>query len=689
MQLHQRKNNFSEKLRYWISEKIAPKISVPNFVHRHSYNKLGLADMQGNIEEMFKAFRSLTFACIDKRAKEVAKAGNSGKFVPYIKKNNGELKQLDRLHPLVLLLENPNPYYSLYNFWYITQTNKDISGNAYWWVARDQLDIPRELWLIPSNLVQLVHGNLMNGEPLIKEYIINWGQGNRTTVAEKDIIHLKLPDPHDPYSYGASLLMKAATEIDIDYYVSEHQREFFKNDAIPSAIILFKNNLSKDARKAFEENWQEKYRMKPGKIGYLEGEATLETLQGKKELDFINSIDPIRKKIQAVFGVPDSKLMLEENITARATLETLDYNFLKETIDTELESYDGQLTKDLAKLFDENIIIKHDSVIQKDIMREAELDSKRLTSGIVSINEIRERNGLIPIKGGNEPLVSYSLVPLSTISTTARITEETPKHFELKSYDEKQKEYFWKEFEIERIKEEHRIERKLIPFFNEIKNNILSGDKKFASDKKDVLSAEDFLFNIVDWMKDLGLILNTETTRAIENGFNLFKKRYEVSGIVFSPKMEEVQEGVANIVGKTESIMGTLHKELEEQLNEGIRLNETTAQLSERVKKFFDNTNDYRSQRIARTTSTFAINKGQQIGAIKSKVFDKKIWLTQRDARVRDSHFEIDGEEIKLKEKFLVIDSNTGHSGKLDIPGDPTAPKEFTINCRCSVLYII
>ena len=403
-----------------IAKAIAPagsrfEIFRPNY---GTSSRAGLLDRQGNSTEMLRAFKSLVFACVNVRAKEVANAGRLGKFRVVQEVEPDTYRDIALTHPLCRLMRKPNPYFTRWYLWYLTITHLDLTGNSYWWVAKDKLGVPRELWPIPPHLVKIVPGDPRKGEGIILSYIINWGAGQSVEIAAGDIIHLRHPDPMNPYYYGSSLVMRAATEVDIDDFIGRHQREFFKNDAMPAAVVEFPTIMHKDVRRAFEVQWQEKFNMKPGRVGYLEGGAKITTLITQKELDYLQSRGINHKIIQAVFGVPDSKLMSGEAVLARATAETLDYNFHKETIDPLLTMIDEQLTNDLAhEKFDPSLVIKHDSTVPRDLRLQAELDEKELAMGKVSINEVRERDGYKPLKGGEEPLVQSGLKPLSQVTT--------------------------------------------------------------------------------------------------------------------------------------------------------------------------------------------------------------------------------------------------------------------------------
>lgn len=88
---------------------------------------------------------------------------------------------------------------------------------------------------------------------------------------------------------------------------------------------------------------------------------------------------------------------------------------------------------------------------------------------------------------------------------------------------------------------------------------------------------------------------------------------------------------------------------------------------------------------FARTAMTGAQNAGrverlhdtQQMG-----IRVKKKWLAAHDARVRDTHAYLDGQERDVDEDFTVGDMHIAY------PGDPTAPPELVYNCRCTMIYV-
>lgn len=86
---------------------------------------------------------------------------------------------------------------------------------------------------------------------------------------------------------------------------------------------------------------------------------------------------------------------------------------------------------------------------------------------------------------------------------------------------------------------------------------------------------------------------------------------------------------------------------------------------------------------LAENEANTSLNYGQYVDALK-KGYKKKIWISERDNRVRVTHREVDGVEIPIDRPFLVGDS------LMKFPKDTSmgASSEEIIACRCTVKYL-
>ena len=85
----------------------------------------------------------------------------------------------------------------------------------------------------------------------------------------------------------------------------------------------------------------------------------------------------------------------------------------------------------------------------------------------------------------------------------------------------------------------------------------------------------------------------------------------------------------------------------------------------------------------AENSANDVFNYNEYRDAVKSGKTKKK-WITEGDKRVRESHREVDGQEIPIKEFFTV------GGVRMRFPKDMeyafNVPRE-TVNCRCTIKY--
>lgn len=87
-----------------------------------------------------------------------------------------------------------------------------------------------------------------------------------------------------------------------------------------------------------------------------------------------------------------------------------------------------------------------------------------------------------------------------------------------------------------------------------------------------------------------------------------------------------------------------------------------------------------RSQEIAEQEAQTAINGGVFLAAVKSNAGSKQ-WVSRKDANVRSAHRELHGDTVAVGDSFKV----DGMS--IRFPGDPIAPANLTLGCRCKLRF--
>lgn len=121
-------------------------------------------------------------------------------------------------------------------------------------------------------------------------------------------------------------------------------------------------------------------------------------------------------------------------------------------------------------------------------------------------------------------------------------------------------------------------------------------------------------------------------------------------------------------------------KKLNRSITQGIIQGESLDKIANRLSDKLASTNASKMKTFARTAMTGAQNSGRQMQLENAKNLGielMKEWMATLDAHTRDSHKDLDGEQVEVDKEF---------SNGLMYPGDPGGPPAETYNCRCTMV---
>ena len=104
--------------------------------------------------------------------------------------------------------------------------------------------------------------------------------------------------------------------------------------------------------------------------------------------------------------------------------------------------------------------------------------------------------------------------------------------------------------------------------------------------------------------------------------------------------------------------------------------------LAKRIDKTLGGQSLRRAKVIARTESLKATSWARERAAKATGKTLEKEWVSMRDDRVREAHNILDNQRVPMDSFYMY----NGH--KLDFPGDPKAPADLVINCRCTEAFL-
>ncbi len=126
------------------------------------------------------------------------------------------------------------------------------------------------------------------------------------------------------------------------------------------------------------------------------------------------------------------------------------------------------------------------------------------------------------------------------------------------------------------------------------------------------------------------------------------------------------------------------------EITDAVNAGATNEQVAERVDRILEYSGSERWPNRARVIAQTEVTRAYGAGTLaagfeQSRVTGRmlrKRWDTEHDRRVRESHREVDGQVRDIAMPFYV------DGFPMMFPGDPIAPPESVINCRCDLVIL-
>lgn len=242
----------------------------------------------------------------------------------------------------------------------------------------------------------------------------------------------------------------------------------------------------------------------------------------------------------------------------------------------------------------------------------------------------------------------------------------------------------WKQFDDAAISAEDKAVRSLKKFFQGQQKRVIDNISDFLS--KSVAKADIKIGEIMDFSEENKILLETLDPiwlQASFNGFEVANTAFEF-GLTWDVVRDEWLVFVDEFgLEEAELINGATRDELQKIVNDGIAAGDSNLNIRDAITDKYSQYKSTRSIVIARTETHMATVGGTfttyQVAGI-----EQKEWLTTIDGREREWHQTMDGQIKPINEPFI-----SGNNNELMFPGDPNAPADEVIQCRCALLPIV
>ena len=357
------------------------------------------------------------YACVKRKADDLAK------LPVVVERQTSQGNWLaDAQHPFNNVLAKPNRWLTAFEFWRYMAAGVDLRGNSIAVIKRGWNGAPEEL--IPLNWDRV--SILLSPSGLLFYNVshpqIGWG----VTFAADDVLHFRGLTLDGGY-LGVTPISVAQDVIGLSIATQQHGAVLFRQGAQMTGVLKHPAKLSKEAADRIAESWQGVYGgvQNSHKTAVLEEGMTFEKLtMTNEDSQFLETRAFQVVEICRMFGVPPHKIY-DLSKASFNTLEQQNQAYVDDTL-MPLATNVEHGTNDKVFFEDERgrwrIRFSFDQLLRGDQTARSTYYGGALNNGWLSVNEVRAREGLAPVEGGDTYRVPVNTQPIGAQADPGKTT---------------------------------------------------------------------------------------------------------------------------------------------------------------------------------------------------------------------------------------------------------------------------
>lgn len=250
-------------------------------------------------------------------------------------------------HAALDMWNKPNPFMSGQFFREASMQHLLLTGLSYW-VVSSVGTIPTFMWP--------VRPDRMTPVPDPKKFLSGWVYtgpgGEQVPLRVNEVVWVRQPSPLNAYT-GMGAVEPLMADIEGASYISQWNRNFFRNSAQPGGYVSFPERLSDEQFEELSERWAEQHQgvQRAHQVAFLEMGATWTPAgYSMEDMQFIDLRRDSRDMIYEGFGTSKGLLGVVDDVN-RANIQGSEYIFAKYRVRTQLERLRDAANSQFLPLF--------------------------------------------------------------------------------------------------------------------------------------------------------------------------------------------------------------------------------------------------------------------------------------------------------------------------------------------------
>ena len=361
---------------------------------------------------------ALTYSAVYAAVRVIAEAVSSLPLNLH-ERNPGGGKSKASAHPLYHILhDSPNPEMTSLQWREASMAHLLLHGNCYTEIVRDLDGNCVELWPIDPTIVR--PNRTEQGELY---YDLNRGKNFITAANMLHISGLSF----DGIS-GMSPIALARQSLGLSMAIEQFGAGYFGRGARPGGVLTFPGQLSPEARQNLRRSFEELHAggANSHRVALLEAGLKWEAIGvPPDDSQFLQSREFQIVEVCRWFNVPPHKLK-DLNKTSYNSLEQMNVEFVVDTLRPWLVRWEQQLNRKVIRPKERgNFFFEHnvEGILRGDQASRYQSYSVGRNWGWLSVNEIREKENMNPVEGGDVYMQPMNMQSLNTAPTAAPATD--------------------------------------------------------------------------------------------------------------------------------------------------------------------------------------------------------------------------------------------------------------------------
>ena len=361
---------------------------------------------------VFDTDKALTLTAVWCAIRLLAESVSSLPVSVYSKQANGD-KVEDSKSPIYNLVKfKPNYYQNKITFFEFIMLSICTEGNSYVQIVRNNSGTPVQLiCLSPSSVTVVVNNNELF-------YQVDGG----AVLDSSDMLHFKTIT--DDGVTGLSPIDQCAKALNWGVSLEEFGSTFFSNGAKPSSILQTDRALSDTALQRLKTSFNNNY----GKLKnsnstiVLEEGLTFKPISiSPEQAQFLSSRQFSIEEVARIFNVPPHMLK-DLSKSSFNNIEMQSQEFVTYTLMPYITRIEQEMnlklfrTNELGKTF---IEFNVNGLLRGDVKSRTEAYKTAITNGYMSINEVRQKENMNSIEGGDKHFMQMNMTTIDKVGEDA------------------------------------------------------------------------------------------------------------------------------------------------------------------------------------------------------------------------------------------------------------------------------